>query len=79
MVKRLEKTCRRVMFCAAPVGVAPSAYLDLVGLPSASEARLLIVAVGIFLAIGYAAFRIWGRSTTSQEGGEPQFVAALAA
>jgi len=78
MLKTLEKTCRRTLFCTAPVSMAPNTTLDLLGLPDANEMRLLVVAVGIFLAAGFVAFQIWGRPAASQRAREPQVVPALA-
>jgi len=78
MLKTLEKTCQRTLLCSAPVSMAPNATLDLLGLPDASEIRLLVVAVGIFLTAGYVAFQIWGRPAASQRAGEPRVVPALA-
>jgi len=78
MLKTLEKRCRRIMFCAAPVSMAPNTGLDLIGLPDQIEAKLLVVAVGIFLAMGYAAFQIWARPPVCQGPSIAQHVPALA-
>lgn len=65
MAKAVQQTCRRGLFCAAPLGVVGSVSLEMVGSPDASEARLLVVALGVFLCAAYLIVRRWGRSSAA--------------
>jgi hypothetical protein len=73
MLKAVTQMHRRCLFCSAPVGVAGSSSLDMLGVPDAGEAMLLIVMVGIFLAAGYHIFQ------ESSKPAVPQTASALGA
>jgi len=50
---------RQTLFCGAPAGIAGSASVDFLGVPDMGECLMLIVAVGLFSAAVYAAFKVW--------------------
>jgi hypothetical protein len=67
---------RQSLFCTAPAGVASTASLDMIGVPSLGEAMLLVVAVSFFLAMGYWIFQGWGRPSPSRTIGAQGAVVA---
>ena len=75
MLKAVTQMHRRCLFCSAPVGVAGSSSLDMLGVPDAGEAMLLIVTVGIFLATGYHIFQAYWKPKPAL----PQTASALGA
>jgi hypothetical protein len=65
-LKAVKQMYRQRLFCSVPAGVAGTASLDMIGVPSAGEIMLLVVAVSFFLAMGQWIFRRWGRSSATQ-------------
>jgi hypothetical protein len=76
LLKAGEQMYRQSLFCSAPAGVVGTASLDMIGVPSAGEIMLLVVAVSFFLAMGQWIFGRWGRPSATQTIGAQSPLAA---
>lgn len=78
MLKTVTQIPQRGLFCTVPVGLAGSGSVDMLGAPTADEAMLLVVALGMFLAAGFGVFRAWGKPAAQRPASAQGTAPALA-